>query len=103
MAMADGPSIHHSHEPSALSHVYWSLDQVADQSSLFLHELRDPVVREVEQRQQRVSTERDGLRRTLNLDEAAIAGLDDVHVDVRPAVVLVRQIEQRLAVDDADA
>ena len=68
-----------------------------DERRLFLYELRDPMVGEVEQRQQRVSTERDGLRRALNLDEAAIAGLDDVHVDVRPAVVLVRQIEQRLA------
>jgi hypothetical protein len=33
----------------------------------------------------------------LHLDEAAVAGLHDIHVNFGAAVVVVRQIEQRLA------
>ena len=76
---------------------------MAYQCPLLVDELRDAVVRQVEQRQQRVSPERDGLGGALYLDEASIPGLDDVHVDVGAAVVLVRQIEERFAVNDADA
>ena len=52
---------------------------------------------------QRVAAERRGLGRALHLDEPAVAGLDDVHVDVGARVLLVGEVEQRLAVHDADA
>ena len=52
---------------------------------------------------ERVAAERLGLRRALDLDEAAVAGLDDVHVDVGLRVLFVGEIEQRHAGDDADA
>jgi hypothetical protein len=71
--------------------------------ALLLDELRDAVIREIEQRHQRLAAERLRLRRPLHLDEPPAAGFHDVHVDVGAAVVVVGQIEQRLAVDDADA
>ena len=52
---------------------------------------------------QRVAAERHRFRRALHLDEPAVAGLDDVHVHVGAGVVVVGEVEQRLAVDDADA
>src|SRR5437868_9049329 len=79
------------------------LDQVADQRGLFLDQLSDPKIGEVEQLEQGVAAERDGLRRALYFDEPAVAGFDDVHVDVGLAVVLVGEVEQRLAADDTDA
>ena len=39
----------------------------------------------------------------LHLDEVAGAGADDVHVDVGDDVLLVAQVQPRLAADDADA
>ena len=39
----------------------------------------------------------------LHLDEPAVAGLDDVHVDFGLGVLLVGEIEHRRAADDADA
>ena len=41
--------------------------------------------------------------RALQLDEPAVAGLDEVHVDLGPRVLVVGEVEQRGAVDDADA
>ena len=52
---------------------------------------------------ERVLVERLALGGALHLDEAAVAGHDDVHVDVGLRVLLVGEIEQRHAVDDADA
>ena len=40
--------------------------------------------------------------RRLHLDEPAVAGHDDVHVDLRARVLGVVEVEQRLPVDDAD-
>ena len=39
----------------------------------------------------------------LHLDEAAVAGLDDVHVHVGARVFVVGEVEHRHAADDADA
>ena len=69
----------------------------------FSIELPDAVIGEVEQRDQRVAAERYRFGRSLHLDEPAVAGLDDVHVHVGARVVVVGEVEQRLAVDDADA
>ena len=49
-----------------------------------------------------VAVERHLLGRRLHLDEPAVAGHDDVHVDVGARVLRVVEVEQRLAVDDAD-
>ena len=62
-----------------------------------------PMIGQVEQRVERVAAERHRFGRALHLDEAAVAGLHDVHVHVGARVLLVGEIEQRLAVDDADA
>ena len=43
------------------------------------------------------------LRRRLELDVAARAGHDDVHVDVSTRIFLVRKIEHGAAIDHADA
>ena len=56
-----------------------------------------------EQRIEGVASERVRLSRALQLDEAAVAGLHDVHVDVRARVFLVDQVQHRNAADDADA
>src|SRR5262249_5514422 len=79
------------------------LDEMPDDATLFLDELADAQVREIEQRVQRVAAERDRLGGPLHFDEAPVSRLDDVHVHVGAAVVVVGQIKERLAVDDADA
>ena len=73
-----------------------------DDGALLVDELTDPVIGEIEKGVEGIAPERQRFRRPLHLDEAAVAGLHDVHVDFGAAVVVVRQIEQRLAVDDAD-
>ena len=50
----------------------------------------------------RSRVERHALGRRLHLDEPAVAGHHDVHVDVGGRVLGVVEVEQRLAVDDAD-
>src|SRR6478735_7264969 len=57
---------------------------------------------EVEQRVEHLAVKRLGLGGALDLDEAAVAGHDDVHVGVGAHVLLVVQVEARLTVDDAD-
>ena len=66
-------------------------------------ELADALVGELDQRRRARAVERLPFGRALHLDEPAVAGLDDVHVDVGARVLVVGEIEQRLAVDDADA
>src|SRR5205809_23405 len=68
------------------------VDQMSNDRFLLVDQLLDAVVREVEQRVERVAAERQRLRRPLHLDEPAVAGLDDVHVDFGAAVVLVREV-----------
>src|SRR5262245_58494309 len=80
-----------------------ALDQVTDDRSLLFDELLDALIGEVEQRLELVAAERHAFRRALDLDELTRSGLDDVHVDLGAAVVVVGEIEERLAVDDADA
>ena len=77
--------------------------QVADDLALQRVQLADAVLREVEERVQRVASEGIGLGGALHLDEQAAAGLDDVHVHVGAGVLVVGEVEQRLAADDADA
>ena len=60
-------------------------------------ELTDAAVGQREQRVEGVAAERVRFGRALQLDEAAVAGLHDVHVDVRARVFLVRQVEHRHA------
>ena len=74
-----------------------------DDRALLLDELSDAFVRKAEQRVQRVAIEGLPFRGALHLDEAPVARLHDVHVHFGARVVLVGQVEQRLAVDDADA
>ena len=59
--------------------------------------------REVHQPVHRGPVERLALGRALDLDERARVGADDVEVDVGAGVLAVVEVEQRLAVDDADA
>ena len=61
-----------------------------------------PAAGEVEQLVEPRAVERHPLGRRLHLDEAPVAGHDDVHVDVGVRVLGVVEVEQRLAVDDAD-
>src|SRR5690349_6696382 len=53
-----------------------------DQLALFSDQVGDALVGEREQARQRVAAERLRFRGALDLDEAPVARLDDVHVDV---------------------
>src|SRR5712691_1798740 len=66
------------------------------------HDLLDPDGGQLEQFVQARARERSAFRGRLNLDECAVAGHNDVHVDVRLRVLGVVEIKQRFAVDDAD-
>ena len=68
-----------------------------------INQLRDAMIGEIEQLRQRIASERHRFRRSLHLDEPPIPRLDDIHVDIGARVVVVGEIEQRLAIDDADA
>src|SRR5439155_13487402 len=57
-------------------------NNMTDDGALFLDELLDAVIGEREQRQQRIVSEWHRLGRSLNLNESAVAGLHDIHVDV---------------------
>ena len=76
---------------------------MADDRALLLDQLPDSRIGEIHQREQRVAAEWYPFGRALHLDEPAIAGLHDVHVDLGARVVFVGEIEQRFVVDDADA
>ena len=56
-----------------------------------------PVAGQDEQAVERLLVERLAFGGALDLDEAAVAGLDDVHVDLGLRVLLVGQVEQRHA------
>ena len=60
----------------------------------------DPVLGEREQLVEVRARERRALGGRLDLDEAAVAGHDDVGVDLRARVLGVVEVEQRHAVDD---
>src|SRR5687768_17587095 len=68
-------------------------DRLKD-GALCREQVVDAFVGQCEQSGQGISAERLGLRGALNLDEAVVARLDDVHVDVGLGVFLVGQIEQ---------
>ena len=65
-------------------------------------DLADAGGREAEQLVERLARERVALGGRLHLDEAAVAGHDDVHVGVGARVLGVVEVEERDAVDDAD-
>src|SRR5918993_1314258 len=75
----------------------------ADDLALQRDELANAGVGQGEQRIEGVAAERVRFGRALQLDEAAVAGLHDVHVDVGARVFLVGQVQHRHAADDADA
>ena len=79
------------------------LQDLADDFALFLDETANALVGQREQRVERRAIERLGLGGALHFDEAAVGGLDDVHVHFGARVFVVREVEQRRAVDDADA
>src|SRR5207244_4820847 len=85
------------------SRTYPDFHQMPDDRALLLDELLDAVVRKIEERHEGVAPERIRLRGALHLDESSVARLDDIHIHIRAAVIVVRQVEQGLAVDDADA
>ena len=66
-------------------------------------QLAAPGDREVEQLVEGLPVEHRALGGALHLDEAAVAGADHVHVGAGAHVLLVGEVEARLAVDDADA
>src|SRR6478609_8236539 len=67
---------------------------------LDLADSRDPLLCEVDELVERRARERVLLGRCLNLDQAAVAGHDDVHVGVGVRVLGVVEVEERHAFDD---
>src|SRR5262245_54714435 len=88
-----------SRRPSLISLV----EKFPDDLTLFRYQRLDALVRQAHLGVGLAAVEGQAFRRALQLDEAAVARLDDVHVDLGFRVFLVGQIEQRRAVDDADA
>ena len=82
---------------------YLVVEVLADEAALQRDQLTDAGVGQIEQAVQRLAPERQRLGRALQLDVQAAAGLHDVHVHVGLRVLGVGQVEQRLAVHDADA
>ena len=74
----------------------------SDSRPLRLENLVDPGGRQIEQLVQAFAAERVGLRRCLHLDQAPVPGHHDVHVHLRLRVLVVGEVEQRHAADDAD-
>src|SRR2546430_13369027 len=66
---------------------------VADDRLLERDQLADARVREFHQRLERAFVERRPLRGALQLDEAAVAGLDEVHVHLGARILFVREVE----------
>src|SRR5437879_1808925 len=85
-----------AHEIARMDSLLCRPDEMADNRALLLDKLPDALIREVEQRHERVAAERLGLRRALYLDVPAVACFDHVHVHVGARIMLVRQVEQRL-------
>src|SRR6478672_2870316 len=73
-----------------------------DRLLLQRRELVDPAGCEVEQLVEPLARERNLLRGGLHLDEASVAGHDDVDVDLGVRVLRVVEVEQRDVLDDAD-
>src|SRR2546421_3383811 len=76
----------------------WSIDGLLLESC----DLLDAPLGEPEQLVEPLPGERILLGRRLHLDEAAVAGHDDVHVRVRVRVLRVVEVEHRDAADDTD-
>src|SRR4026208_570302 len=67
----------------------------ADDGALLVDQIVNALVGEGEQAVECFRAERLRFGRALDLDEPAVAGLDDVHVDIGLRIFLVREIEQR--------
>src|SRR5437879_10956396 len=72
-------------------------------AALQANETADAALRDGEERVQPRAAEGHLLGRALHLHELAAAGHDDVHVHLGTRVLGVAEVEQRLALDDADA
>src|SRR2546422_7801959 len=72
-------------------------------AALQANETADAALRDGEDRVQPRAAEGHLLGRALHLHELAAAGHDDVHVHLGTRVLGVAEVEQRLALDDADA
>src|SRR5918911_2021871 len=70
--------------------------------ALRVRELLDPERRQLEQLVEPPARERRPLGRRLHLDEACVAGHDDVHVHLGARVLGVVEVEERHVVDHAD-
>src|SRR4051812_16267782 len=94
-----------ANRPSTSGHVSDGMLDAASAASSVLLGLRDPfdpAGGQLEQLVQALARERLLLGRRLHLDEPAVARHDHVHVDLRARILRVVEVEERLAVDDAD-
>ena len=66
-------------------------------------DLLDPLVRELHQAGEVLPGEGALLGRGLDLDELAVVGLDDVHVEVGRGILAVVEVEELPALDEPDA
>src|SRR6266545_2185507 len=81
-----------------------SLVQICpDDRALVFDQLLYAFICEPHERVEGAAIEWESLRCALELDEAAVAGLHEVHVHFRLRVLFVGEVEQRRAADDADA
>src|SRR5262249_40709498 len=78
------------------------LQVAADDLALLLDQRLDAFVREAHQRVERAAIEGLSFGGALQLDEAAVARLHEVHVDLGLRILLVGQVEQSRAADDSD-
>src|SRR5579884_702404 len=79
-----------------------SVTRRLDRAPLLHGDALDTGRRELEQLVQLPAAERLALGRRLHLDETAVAGHDDVQVDVGGRVLCVVEVEEGFAADDAD-
>src|SRR6266581_334956 len=79
------------------------LASLLDSLSLRPHQLLYPTAPELQQFVHLFAREWRTFGRALNLDEATIAGADDVHVHFGARILVIFQIKQRRSVNDSDA
>src|SRR5882724_2552021 len=93
------PSIRSSTEQ--LSHDSFNSGDRGENFLLRFEQLTNPLLSNFRHALHLFTGEGSALRRSLHFDKFAGAGHDKVHIDIGPAVFLVRQIQKNFAVDDA--